>query len=32
MSEQQNTIPPVTLEVQDIHLGVTSPEVGGQNG
>ena len=32
MSEQQNTIPPVTLEVQDIQLGVSSPEVGGDRG
>lgn len=26
------TIPPVTLEVQNIRLGVTSPEIGGSNG
>ena len=32
MSEKQHTIPPVTLEVQDIELGVSSPQVGGSNG
>lgn len=28
----QKEIPPVTLEVQDLTLGVSSPEIGGSNG